>query len=61
MKTFHLFMRVFLNGIAVLPQEKPDFLIIQCDHSTQRIVGTYGDTKGCTLPIDGVSVAAIAA
>lgn len=38
-----------------MPQEKPNFLIIQCDHLTQRVVGAYGQTQGCTLPIDEVA------
>lgn len=48
-------------GIAALcsipgqAQEKPNFLIIQCDHLTQRVVGAYGETKGCTDAIDQVA------
>lgn len=36
-------------------QEKPNFLIIQCDHLTQRVVGAYGETQGCTSSIDQVA------
>ena len=62
-KNFHLrpkqvfspFMGLALCGIAAQAQEKPNFLIIQCDHLTQRVVGAYGHTQGCTLPIDEVA------
>lgn len=36
-------------------QEKPNILIIQCDHLTQRVVGAYGQTQGCTDPIDQIA------
>ena len=52
MKTINPFMGLALCGIAAQAQEKPNFLIIQCDHLTQRVVGAYGHTQGCTLPID---------
>lgn len=48
-------------GVAALcslpgqAQEKPNFLIIQCDHLTQRVVGAYGETQGCTPAIDQVA------
>lgn len=50
-----------LMGLAALctisgrAQERPNFLIIQCDHLTQRVVGAYGETKGCTDAIDQVA------
>jgi choline-sulfatase len=52
MKTIYPFMGLALCGVAAQAQEKPNFLIIQCDHLTQRVVGAYGQTQGCTLPID---------
>ena len=55
MKTIYPFMGLALCGIAAQAQEKPNFLIIQCDHLTQRVVGAYGHTQGCTLPIDEVA------
>ena len=48
MKTIYPFMGLALCGIAAQAQEKPNFLIIQCDHLTQRVVGAYGHTQGCT-------------
>ena len=36
MKTINPFMGLALCGIAAQAQEKPNFLIIQCDHLTQR-------------------------
>ena len=50
MKTIYPFMGLALCGIPAQAQEKPNFLIIQCDHLTQRVVGAYGQTQGCTLP-----------
>lgn len=44
-----------LGSIPGQAQEKPNFLIIQCDHLTQRVVGAYGETKGCTDAIDQVA------
>ena len=55
MKTINPFMGLALCGIAAQAQEKPNFLIIQCDHLTQRVVGAYGHTQDCTLPIDEVA------
>jgi len=49
MKTIYPFMGLALCGVAAQAQEKPNFLIIQCDHLTQRVVGAYGQTQGCTL------------
>ena len=51
MKTINPFMGLALCGIAAQAQEKPNFLIIQCDHLTQRVVGAYGHTQDCTLQI----------
>ena len=56
MKSYYPFV-----GLAALycnpawAQEKPNFLIIQCDHLTQRVVGTYGETQGCTPAIDQIA------
>ena len=44
-----------LCSIPGIAQEKPNFLIIQCDHLTQRVVGAYGETEGCTPAIDQVA------
>jgi len=55
MKTIYPFMGLALCGVAAQAQEKPNFLIIQCDHLTQRVVGAYGQTQGCTPPIDEVA------
>lgn len=41
-----------LNGLA---QQQPNFLIIQCDHLTQRVVGAYGEMEGVTPAIDRVA------
>lgn len=41
-----------LSGFA---QQAPNFLIIQCDHLTQRVVGAYGETTGVTPAIDGIA------
>ena len=57
MKTIYPFMGLALCGAAAQAQEKPNFLIIQCDHLTQRVVGAY--VSGCEgqaarlLPIGG--------
>ena len=55
MKTIYPFMGLALCSVTAQAQEKPNFLIIQCDHLTQRVVGAYGQTQGCTLPIDEVA------
>lgn len=55
MRTIYPFMGLALCGAAIQAQEKPNILIIQCDHLTQRVVGAYGQTQGCTLPIDEVA------
>ena len=44
MKTIYPFTGLALCGVAAQAQEKPNFLIIQCDHLTQRVVGAYGQT-----------------
>ncbi len=36
-------------------QERPNILIIQCDHLTQRVVGVYGNKDGLTPAIDGIA------
>ena len=56
MKTIYPFMGLALCGIAAQAQEKPNFLIIQCDHLTQRVVGAYGHTQGCTLPLSLIHI-----
>ena len=55
MKTIYPFMGLALCSVTAQAQEKPNFLIIQCDHLTQRVVGAYGQTQGCTLPMDEVA------
>ena len=55
MKTIYPFMGLALCSVTAQAQEKPNFLIIQCDHLTQRVVGAYGQTQGCTLPIAEVA------
>lgn len=55
MKTFYPFIGIALCGLTAHAQEKPNILIIQCDHLTQRVVGAYGKTQGCTRPIDEVA------
>lgn len=42
MKTIHSFMGMALCSFPVMAQQSPNFLIIQCDHLTQRVVGAYG-------------------
>ncbi|MEG1586417.1 MAG: sulfatase-like hydrolase/transferase [Bacteroidales bacterium] len=46
-----------LTGILApaFAQEKPNILIIQCDHLTQRVVGAYGETRGVTPTIDRIA------
>lgn len=46
MKTIYPFMGLALCSVTAQAQEKPNFLIIQCDHLTQRVVGAYGQTQG---------------
>ena len=55
MKTIYPFMGLAICSVTAQAQEKPNFLIIQCDHLTQRVVGAYGQTQGCTLPMDEVA------
>lgn len=55
MKTIYPFMGLALCSLAAQAQEKPNFLIIQCDHLTQRVVGAYGQTQGYTQSIDEVA------
>jgi len=47
---------VTLCSLSGWAQQAPNFLIIQCDHLTQRVVGAYGETKGVTPAIDGVAL-----
>ncbi len=47
-----------LAGIGAMPmmaQDQPNFLIIQCDHLTQRVVGAYGEMQGFTPTIDRIA------
>lgn len=56
MKPIYPFMGLAaLCSIPGMAQERPNFLIIQCDHLTQRVVGAYGETIGCTPSIDQVA------
>lgn len=40
-------------------QQRPNILVIQCDHLTQRIVGAYGETQGATPAIDRIASAGV--
>lgn len=42
-------------SFPVMAQQSPNFLIIQCDHLTQRVVGAYGADPSCTPPIDRIA------
>lgn len=55
MKTTYPIISLTLYSIAAQAQEKPNFLIIQCDHLTQRVVGAYGQTQGYTNAIDQIA------
>lgn len=56
MKPIYPFMGLAaLCSIPGMAQERPNFLIIQCDHLTQRVVGAYGETEGCTPAIDQIA------
>ena len=55
MKTIHSFMGMALCSFPVMAQQSPNFLIIQCDHLTQRVVGAYGADPSCTPPIDRIA------
>ena len=55
MKTNHSFMGMALCSFPVMAQQSPNFLIIQCDHLTQRVVGAYGADPSCTPPIDRIA------
>lgn len=44
-----------LISAGLFAQQTPNFLIIQCDHLTQRVVGAYGETQGVTPAIDRVA------
>ena len=45
MKTIYPFMGLALCSVTAQAQEKPNFLIIQCDHLTQRVVGDRKSTR----------------
>ena len=49
MKTIYPFMGLALCSVTAQAQEKPNFLIIQCDHLTQRVVGAYGHKAAPSL------------
>ena len=52
MKTIYPFMGLALCGAAAQAQEKPNFLIIQCDHLTQRVVVALTDRhKAAHFPL----------
>lgn len=55
MKTKYPLLGMALCTVAATAQERPNFLIIQCDHLTQRVVGAYGETKGVTPAIDKIA------
>lgn len=40
---------------AFAREERPNILIIQCDHLTQRVVGAYGQSRGNTAVIDSIA------
>ena len=42
-------------ALAAQAQNKPNILIIQCDHLTRWVVGAYGETKGVTPVIDSIA------
>ena len=48
-------MGMALCSFPVMAQQSPNFLIIQCDHLTQRVVGAYGADPSCTPPIDRIA------
>ncbi|MEG2151317.1 MAG: sulfatase-like hydrolase/transferase [Bacteroidaceae bacterium] len=39
-------------SLSIQAQGRPNILIIQCDHLTQRVVGAYGNSYGLTPTID---------
>lgn len=51
---------VVMCSFSAFAQEQPNFLIIQCDHLTQRVVGVYGETQGVTPNIDNVAKQGVA-
>lgn len=55
MKPIIPFAGMALLSAGAIAQQAPNFLIIQCDHLTQRVVGAYGETHGVTPTIDGVA------
>lgn len=42
-------------SLAAARDKRPNILIIQCDHLTQRVVGAYGQTRGNTDIIDSIA------
>lgn len=55
MKTLYPFMGLALCSLPAMAQQSPNFLIIQCDHLTQRVVGAYGAAPTCTPPVDRIA------
>ncbi|MCD8032237.1 MAG: sulfatase-like hydrolase/transferase [Bacteroides sp.] len=55
MKAFYPLLTLFPFSQCITAQERPNFLIIQCDHLTQRVTGAYGETEGCTPAIDRIA------
>ncbi len=55
MKTLYPLLGLLPLSQIVPAQERPNFLIIQCDHLTQRVTGAYGETEGCTPAIDRIA------
>lgn len=55
MKSIIPFAGMALFSASGFAQQTPNFLIIQCDHLTQRVVGAYGEMQGVTPAIDGVA------
>ena len=54
-KTFYSTMGLTLCSLPLWAQQSPNFLIVQCDHLTQRVVGAYGNDDSCTPPIDSIA------
>lgn len=54
-KTLYTAIGLGVCGFPSYAQESPNFLIIQCDHLTQRVVGAYGLDRSSTPSIDRVA------
>ncbi len=54
-KTLYTAISLGAYSLSVPAQETPNFLIIQCDHLTQRVVGAYGMSQSSTPSIDRVA------